>query len=165
MAPRLSPEPPNLSIMWSSRIPAKEMPATQLAHTPLRPVSIMQDMRAHAGLGWLGMYTGQTIPCNVTMAGMNTLALQSSVRDRLLLHLLLLHQVSKATVVPLEKATAATCGAKAAACAQLATAAAKSGFSTPTGVCLPFGSMEAAIKVCKASAIMLHLPTAIQQSF
>ncbi len=51
-------------------------------------------------------------------------------------------------MVPLEKATAASCGAKAAACAQLALAASKAGFSTPAGVCLPFGSMEAAIKVC-----------------
>ena len=44
-----------------------------------------------------------------------------------------------------------SCGAKAAACAQLAQVAAKAGFQTPAGVCLPFGSMEAAIKVT-------HLP-------
>ncbi|CAL8462111.1 g1642 [Coccomyxa elongata] len=55
-------------------------------------------------------------------------------------------KVGKAAVAPLEKATPANCGAKAAACAQLTTAAAKSGFRTPAGVCVPFGCMEAAVK-------------------
>ena len=55
--------------------------------------------------------------------------------------------MKSAAVVPLEKATPANSGAKAAACAQLATAAAKSGFRTPAGVCVPFGCMEAAVKV------------------
>ncbi len=51
----------------------------------------------------------------------------------------------------LAKATSATCGAKAAACAELAQLAEKNkkkgGFGTAAGVCLPFGSMEAVIKV------------------
>lgn len=59
----------------------------------------------------------------------------------------MVHQVGKASVVLLEKATPANCGAKAAACAQLATAATKSGFKTPAGVCVPFRCMEAAVKV------------------
>ena len=49
--------------------------------------------------------------------------------------------------VALEKATPANCGAKAAACAELAKVAAGANFSTPAGVCLPFGTMDAAIKV------------------
>ena len=60
-------------------------------------------------------------------------------------------QVKKVTVVPLSKATAASCGAKAAACAELATLAEQSkkngSFGTAQGVCLPFGCMEAVIKV------------------
>ena len=57
-------------------------------------------------------------------------------------------QVDKATVVPLEEAKTETCGSKSAACAQLARLAAKgSSFATAAGVCLPFGNMEAAIKV------------------
>lgn len=59
-------------------------------------------------------------------------------------------QLKNAKVVPLEKATPANCGAKAAACAELAKVAAGAGFSTPAGACLPFGSMEAAIKVDSA---------------
>ena len=55
--------------------------------------------------------------------------------------------MSKVTILPLEKASNSSCGAKAAACAQLATVAAEAGFRTPVGVCLPFGSMEAAIQV------------------
>ena len=60
-------------------------------------------------------------------------------------------QVSKASVVPLSKATTASCGAKAAACAELAQLAEKNkkkdGFGTAAGVCLPFGCMEAVIQV------------------
>ena len=57
-------------------------------------------------------------------------------------------QVNKATVLPLEEAETDTCGSKSAACAQLARLAAKgSSFATAAGVCLPFGNMEAAIKV------------------
>ena len=59
--------------------------------------------------------------------------------------------MKKVTVVPLSKATAASCGAKAAACAELATLAEQSkknsSFGTAQGVCLPFGCMEAVIKV------------------
>lgn len=55
--------------------------------------------------------------------------------------------MSKVTILPLEKASNSSCGAKAAACAQLAVVAADAGFRTPQGVCLPFGSMEAAIQV------------------
>ena len=48
----------------------------------------------------------------------------------------------------LEEAETETCGSKSAACAQLARLAAKgSSFATAAGVCLPFGNMEAAIKV------------------
>ena len=60
-------------------------------------------------------------------------------------------QVKKASVVALAKATTASCGAKAAACAELAQLAQKSkkkgGFGTAEGVCLPFGCMEAVIQV------------------
>ena len=61
-------------------------------------------------------------------------------------------QVSKASVVPLAKATSASCGAKAAACADLAKLADKiskeqGSFGTAAGVCLPFGCMEAIIQV------------------
>lgn len=49
-------------------------------------------------------------------------------------------------MLPLEKASASSCGAKAAACARLATLAAGASFKTPAGVCVPFGNMEAAIK-------------------
>ena len=60
-------------------------------------------------------------------------------------------QVKKASVVALAKATTASCGAKAAACAELAQLAQKSnkkgGFRTAEGVCLPFGCMEAVIQV------------------
>ncbi|DBA93500.1 hypothetical protein WJX82_005630 [Trebouxia sp. C0006] len=60
-------------------------------------------------------------------------------------------KVSKASVVPLSKATSASCGAKAAACADLAKLADKiskeqSSFGTAAGVCLPFGCMEAVIQ-------------------
>lgn len=52
----------------------------------------------------------------------------------------------------LAKATTASCGAKASACAHLAKLAAKTkkkgGFGTAEGVCLPFGCMEAVIQVC-----------------
>ena len=59
--------------------------------------------------------------------------------------------MSKASVVALSKATTASCGAKAAACAELAKLAEKqkkgAGFGTADGVCLPFGCMEAAVQV------------------
>ncbi len=65
-------------------------------------------------------------------------------------------QVSKASVVPLAKATSASCGAKAAACADLAKLADKISkeqgcFGTAAGVCLPFGCMEAVIQVAYLS--------------
>lgn len=60
-------------------------------------------------------------------------------------------QVTKPSVVALSKATTASCGAKASACAQLAKLARESkkkgGFGTAEGVCLPFGCMEAVIQV------------------
>ena len=56
-------------------------------------------------------------------------------------------QLKTMKTVALEKATPANCGAKAAACAALAKVAAGASFSTPAGVCLPFGTMDAAIKV------------------
>ena len=57
-------------------------------------------------------------------------------------------QVKQATLVPLAKATAESCGSKAAKCAQLATfAQQQSSFKTAAGVCIPFGSMELALKV------------------
>ncbi len=86
-----------------------------------------------------------------------------AVSSLLLLLLLLLFiiiviplQVSKASVVPLSKATSASCGAKAAACADLAKLADKiskeqSSFGTAAGVCLPFGCMEAVIQVAHLS--------------
>ena len=48
----------------------------------------------------------------------------------------------------LAEAAADTCGAKAAACGELARVAAASGgaFDVPWGVCLPFGAMEAALQ-------------------
>lgn len=51
-------------------------------------------------------------------------------------------------VVPLDKATASTCGSKAAKCAALANLAASSGgsFRTPRGVVVPFGVMEAVVE-------------------
>jgi hypothetical protein len=63
-------------------------------------------------------------------------------------------QVQSATVVALEKAAANSCGSKAAACSQLATLAAGASFKTPAGVCLPFGSMDVAIKVCPSAICM-----------
>jgi len=65
-------------------------------------------------------------------------------------------QVSKASVMPLAKATTASCGAKAAACADLAKLADKmskeqGSFGTAAGVCLPFGCMEAIIQVAYLS--------------
>lgn len=71
--------------------------------------------------------------------------------------------MSKVTILPLEKASISSCGAKAAACAQLATVAAEAGFRTPAGLCLPFGSMEAAIQVhiplCLACQMRHLLPS------
>ena len=67
----------------------------------------------------------------------------------------------------LEKATPKNCGAKAAACAELAKVAASAGFSTPAGVCLPFGCMEAAIKVESIAVVLLVeicLDTSITQA-
>ncbi|KAL3145446.1 2,3-dihydroxyphenylpropionate/2,3-dihydroxicinnamic acid 1,2-dioxygenase, variant 2 [Trebouxia sp. C0009 RCD-2024] len=59
-------------------------------------------------------------------------------------------KVGKASMVALGKATTASCGAKASACAQLAKLAPKTkkkgGFGTAEGVCLPFGCMEAVIQ-------------------
>ena len=50
-------------------------------------------------------------------------------------------------MLPLAEATPATCGAKAAACGELARVAARGGaFGVPPGVCLPFGAMEAALR-------------------
>lgn len=48
----------------------------------------------------------------------------------------------------LAEAAVDTCGAKAAACGELARVAAASGgaFAVPWGVCLPFGAMEAALQ-------------------
>ena len=60
---------------------------------------------------------------------------------------LLLLQLKTMKIVALEKAKPANCGAKAAACAELAKVAAGASFSTPAGICLPFGTMDAAIKV------------------
>ena len=62
--------------------------------------------------------------------------------------LYILVQLKNAKIVPVEKATPANCGAKAAACAALAKVAADASFGTPAGICLPFGSMEATVKVC-----------------
>ena len=68
-------------------------------------------------------------------------------------------QVKKITIVPLSKASTASCGAKAAACAELARLTEQSkkssSFATAEGVCLPFGCMEAVIKVRKT----LHIPS------
>ena len=61
--------------------------------------------------------------------------------------------MSKPVVLPLEKANSSSCGAKAAACAQLASVAAEAGFQTPAGICLPFGSMELAIEVLRAYSL------------
>ena len=60
-------------------------------------------------------------------------------------------QVKKAAILPLAKAQVSTTGSKAAACAQLQRLADASGsaFKAPTGVVLPFGCMELAIKVCQ----------------
>jgi phosphoglucan,water dikinase len=56
-------------------------------------------------------------------------------------------RVAGVEVVALEAATAATCGAKAAACGALARLASRSeAFSAPPGACLPFGCMEAALE-------------------
>jgi phosphoglucan,water dikinase len=58
-------------------------------------------------------------------------------------------RVSKAVLIPLDKAVAASCGAKAATCGELTRIAAgtdaASSFDTPPGVVLPFGCMEAAL--------------------
>ena len=60
--------------------------------------------------------------------------------------------MTEPTLVQLADATSQTCGAKAEACAQLVQVAQKSAgiFVAPAGVCIPFGSMEAAILVCRA---------------
>ena len=51
-------------------------------------------------------------------------------------------------ILELEKAAVDTCGSKAAACAELARLAEQEvGFSTASGVCLPFGNMEYAVEV------------------
>ena len=58
-------------------------------------------------------------------------------------------QASKPTLVRLADAKADTCGAKAAACAELERAAAGSGagFATPAAAVVPFGVMDLAIQV------------------
>ncbi|KAK9806472.1 hypothetical protein WJX73_000758 [Symbiochloris irregularis] len=60
-------------------------------------------------------------------------------------------KVKKAAIVPLAEAEVGTCGSKAAACAQLQRLAEASGsaFKAPTGVVLPFGCMDLAIKDAK----------------
>jgi len=70
--------------------------------------------------------------------------------------LLLLLQLKTMKIVALEKAKPANCGAKAAACAELAKVAAGARFSTPAGICLPFGTMDAAIKVHAPSSTAMH---------
>lgn len=63
-------------------------------------------------------------------------------------------------MVPLAKATTTSCGAKAAACAELAQLAqkgtSKGGYGTAEGVCLPFGCMEAVIQVTTSSLPEKH---------
>lgn len=55
---------------------------------------------------------------------------------------------AKRAIVELQDATVDTCGSKAAACARLARVSEQEGsFSTPSGVCLPFGNMEHAVEV------------------
>ena len=53
-------------------------------------------------------------------------------------------------MLELAEATVDACGAKAAACGELARVAAGSGgaFAVPWGACLPFGAMEAALQAC-----------------
>lgn len=60
-------------------------------------------------------------------------------------------QVTKPQLVLLADADAARCGAKAAACGELARLAAGSdaGFAAPAAVVVPFGVMDLAIKVCR----------------
>lgn len=54
----------------------------------------------------------------------------------------------KRELLELEKASVETCGSKAASCAELARLAKQQeGFSTPEGVCLPFGNMEYSLQV------------------
>lgn len=72
-------------------------------------------------------------------------------------------QLKTMKTVALEKATPANCGAKAAACAELAKVAAGARFKTPAGVCLPFGTMEAAIKVCATLLSSLNRGGVLQQ--
>ncbi|KAK9842786.1 hypothetical protein WJX74_002436 [Apatococcus lobatus] len=56
-------------------------------------------------------------------------------------------KVKQAALVPLAQATVESCGSKAAKCAQLAGfAQQQSSFRTASGVCIPFGSMELALK-------------------
>jgi phosphoglucan,water dikinase len=59
-----------------------------------------------------------------------------------------IEKAKKAKLVPLTEATTATCGAKAAACAELARVAEQNTglFSAPSGACLVFGNMEAALQ-------------------
>ena len=71
-------------------------------------------------------------------------------------------QLKTMKTVALEKATPANCGAKAAACAGLAKVAAGANFRTPAGVCLPFGTMDAAIKV--RAPLLTVTPSAVSYS-
>lgn len=74
-------------------------------------------------------------------------------------------QVKQATLVPLAKATADSCGSKAAKCAQLAVfAEGKGSFKTAAGVCLPFGSMELALKVKLSLLFPSHAQSDIKEA-
>lgn len=61
-----------------------------------------------------------------------------------------MHQAKKPQLVLLADADAKQCGAKAAACGELARLAASSdaGFAAPAAVVVPFGVMDLAIQVC-----------------
>ena len=65
-----------------------------------------------------------------------------------LTHINCLLMQTERRILDLEHGTVESCGSKAAACAELARLAEKGdGFSTPSGICLPFGNMEYAIEV------------------
>ena len=67
-------------------------------------------------------------------------------------------------ILELEHGTVESCGSKTAACAELARMAEKdSGFSTPKGICLPFGNMEHAVEVIKPHSPASLLGQALQQ--
>lgn len=58
-------------------------------------------------------------------------------------------QTKKPKLIALAEATPETCGAKAAACAELTKVAEQNAgvFSAPSGACLVFGNMETALQV------------------